>query len=1090
MKKNKGVFRYALSAFLIMTILLLPANLSNYAAESENVTVRVGIYPLEPFMSVNEKGEAEGYAVDYLEEIAKYAGWNYEYVSCNNWGEAEKLLAENKIDIIAPVLKSKEREEKYFFPEYSAGTESAALYVKAKDDRYFLDDYKSFNDMRVALLKNNENTNQFIEFSKNNGFSIIPQYYDTVKECFDALDKKEVDGVASGGLSVIDGYRNVCDFSTEPYYFVTSLENNKIGNELNDALGKIAANDLDFQSEIYHKYYVSEDIFSCLSLTRQEQELINGTEVLNVAFIPNRAPFSYMGSNGKIQGISYDIVKTMAELVGVKVNCVMMKTGQTPMEYLESNPDSLVVGIMTENAAFKTENYIVSNAYYTDDVGLVCKKGMDYKVNAKKGEYTLVVPKSYSALSIFLEENCPQFEVKYADSVQKCLNMVESGKADFAAQNVHVLTPMLSDPHFENLTVLPTFLTNETMGFVSLNNEDNVLWNNIINKCIEELPESVITQFTVDHMIVNGYKTSLEDFIYKFRYALIIVSVLLLGIVVLVFAYIQTRRKHLKILEDTNSKLEVAIRKANQASESKGTFLAQMSHEIRTPMNAIIGLTTLAHLDINSPEKMEEYLTKVDGSSKILLGIINDVLDMSKIETNKLKIDKEPFDFKQLLTSIVTIYYQQCKQKGIDFELKMEHVTEEHLNGDSLRVNQIILNLLSNAVKFTPSGGKIKVTVIQASKTADQIHIRFKVADTGCGISEDLKDRLFLPFEQEDASTARKHGGSGLGLAISKNLTELMGGEISVESKKNEGSTFIVDIPFGRVDDELEEDEEKFADSKVLIVDDDEESCHYIGMILELLDVKYKYVTDGEEALEELGEAEENDEPYNFCIVDWKMPKMSGVEVTEKIREIFGNEAVVVIVSAYDLNEIEAEGRKAGADYFIPKPLFQSTLHDVISRANCNKIEGIKPEIKISEDYQFAGKRVLIAEDVVLNMEVAVRLMELVGIQTECAEDGKQALDMFEKSEPGYYDVILMDINMPVMDGYESAKRIRASLHPDAKNIIICAMTANAFSEDVSKCLNVGMNGHIAKPIETKVLYKMLDEAFEKTVKCDENVKN
>ncbi len=541
----------------------------------------------------------------------------------------------------------------------------------------------------------------------------------------------------------------------------------------------------------------------------------------------------------------------------------------------------------------------------------------------------------------------------------------------------------------------------------------------------------------------------------------------------------EAQEKTLKVIEEKNLQLSDAIVEAKKANQSKSEFLARMSHEIRTPMNAIIGLTNLAHFSIRNPEKMDSYLVKIESSSKILLGIINDVLDMSAIESNKMKIANEEFDFKEMLSSITNVFYQQCKIKNINFDVRMKNVTEEKLIGDCLRVNQILMNLLSNAVKFTPEGGNINLLVVQTSTAADKIHFRFSVSDNGCGMSEELMSRLFKPFEQETATTAQKYGGSGLGLSICKNLVEMMGGAIQVESKKGAGTVFTVDVPFGRVYSETKpETISDFSEIRVLVVDDDEDSREYTGLLLRRLDINYDVADTGEKALEMIGESEDNNNPYSICLVDWKMPEMDGIKLTENIRNIFGNDAVVIIMTAYDLNEVEAQGRMAGSDYFVPKPLFQSTLFNILSRITSDKYNGIKPEDNQILEYNLVGRRVLIAEDVELNMEVAVELLKLVGVECECAENGKIAVDMFNRSVPGYYDAVLLDINMPEMDGYQAARAIRTSLHPDAQNAIIYAMTANAFNEDVRKCLDAGMNGHISKPIEPKVLYKTLNEAF------------
>ena len=547
-------------------------------------------------------------------------------------------------------------------------------------------------------------------------------------------------------------------------------------------------------------------------------------------------------------------------------------------------------------------------------------------------------------------------------------------------------------------------------------------------------------------------------------------------IVLLIRAEYSWRRR--KELEEKNRQLAEAVLAAEDANGAKSQFLAQMSHEIRTPMNAVIGLTAIAKTEVNSPDKVKEYLTKIESSSRLLLGIINDILDMSAIERGKMKLESVPFDFKKQLSGIISMFYQQAKQKNITFRMHMNGVTEESLVGDELRVSQIMMNLLSNAVKFTSSGGMIDFTVTQTNRSQDKVYMRFVVKDSGCGMNEDMLKRLFRPFEQQDASTARKHGGSGLGLSITRSLIEMMGGTIRAESAPGEGSTFIADIPFGSCKD-VRFAAEGFEKIRTLVVDDDEEACRYCGILLKRLGVPYDYVLDGEAALDALGQAEDEGDPYRLCIIDWQMPSMDGMEITRMIRTIYGDESVVVLLSAFDLNEVENEGREAGANYFVTKPVFQSVLFNVLSRMAGRTVEERREGR--TDHYDFAGRHVLVAEDVELNMEVAVKILERTGIEVSFAENGKKALEIYEQSPENYFDCIFLDINMPEMDGYETVCSIRKSGRKDASGVPVFAMTANAFAEDISAVMDAGMNGHIAKPIEIDILYETLQEVFKKS---------
>ncbi len=514
--------------------------------------------------------------------------------------------------------------------------------------------------------------------------------------------------------------------------------------------------------------------------------------------------------------------------------------------------------------------------------------------------------------------------------------------------------------------------------------------------------------------------------------------------------------------------LEDALEAANKATVAKSEFLSRMSHEIRTPMNAIVGLNAIARNHVAEPIKVEDYLNKIDASAKVLLNIINDVLDMSAIANNKLKIAKSEFDLKAVLNAISTIYYTQCEQKGVRFIMDVD-VKNELLIGDSLRVNQILMNLVSNAFKFTDRGGSIAVRVKENRREDDTVFLQFKVTDTGVGMTPEMLKRIFKPFEQESAATAKKYGGSGLGLSITKNLVAMLRGDIAVESEKGKGTTFTVELPFkttGRASEPV--DKSKFKNLRMLVVDDEKSAREYTGMLLDRIGVKYDLAISGVDALEKVRAAQAACNGYNMCLLDWKMPGLDGVDITKELRKIVPAGMMVIIVSAYDTSEMEEEATNAGADMFVSKPLFQSTIFNLLVQMLGGKMGlGAIP----FSSYDFSGHRALLAEDNPINSEVARELLRMVKLDCDLAENGKEAVDKFKNAAPGTYDLILMDIQMPLLDGYGATKAIRALPRPDAKTIPIFAMTANAFTEDVSAALTCGMNGHLAKPIDVAKLY-------------------
>lgn len=529
--------------------------------------------------------------------------------------------------------------------------------------------------------------------------------------------------------------------------------------------------------------------------------------------------------------------------------------------------------------------------------------------------------------------------------------------------------------------------------------------------------------------------------------------------------------KNFQMMEEKNQQLMDTLIQADEASQAKSRFLARMSHEIRTPMNAIVGLTEIAKKHLTDPNRIEQYLSKIDSASHVLLNIINDVLDMSAIKNNKLKIAHEKFDMKKIINSITAIYYNQCKQKGIKLEVISACLTHEILIGDSLRVNQIILNLISNASKFTPAGGKIRFEITEKAYKKQTIFIRIIVSDTGIGMTPEMLTRLFNTFEQENANTAQQYGGSGLGLSIVKNLVELMHGSISVESKKGIGSMFTVDLPFSIPKIDELSSSKSINDLRVLVVDNDCASRIYMTSILDRINVQYDIATTTEQTVKMLSTADKAGKHYDICFIDCKASFADSITLTKNIRKIYDKKALVIILSAYDISEIGENMETSGADIFLQKPLFQSTVFNMlISLTDKNYIKGTFHK----ESYDFHGKKVLLAEDNALNTEIAIELLNSVNLNVDHAENGQIAVDKFLTAPIGTYDIILMDIQMPVMNGYQATKTIRSSSHPNAKSIPIFAMTADAFTENVAEALSAGMNGHIAKPIDTHILYRTL----------------
>lgn len=531
-----------------------------------------------------------------------------------------------------------------------------------------------------------------------------------------------------------------------------------------------------------------------------------------------------------------------------------------------------------------------------------------------------------------------------------------------------------------------------------------------------------------------------------------------------------------------NQVLKDALAAAEQANVAKSEFLSRMSHEIRTPMNTIIGMSTLAASCVQDTAQVSSYLSKVGLSARFLLSLINDILDMSRIESGKVLIRHEKIPFEEFITGINDICHAQAMEKDVEYEAILTSFTEEEYIGDAMKLQQVLINIIANAIKFTPTGGKVQFIVHQEKLGQNEVAMKFTVNDTGIGISEEFLPKIFEPFEQARTGSTTPYGGTGLGLAICKNLVDLMGGRISVNSIEGVGSEFVVEVKLG-VSEETRKAVKlranmQIGNLKALIVDDDIIICQHTKQILLDMSMQAEYVVSGAKAVEAVREKWHRKERYDIILVDWKMPDMDGIQTTRKIRKVVGSEVTIIIMTAYDWVSIETEAKQAGVNMLIAKPLFKSSLCSAFEKIYSEKDSIQKPQQP--KEYDFSGKRVLLVEDHLLNIEVAKKLLNAKNLEVEIAENGLQAIEAFAQNENSYYDLILMDIRMPVMDGITATKAIRQMRKSDAKTIPIIAMTANAFEEDIERTKAAGMNAHLAKPIEPSVLYHTVQSFFQK----------
>ncbi len=1092
-----------LLAALLLAVFSLSLLPSAMAAVVAPRVIRVGyLEDCTQFISMNEAGEMQGYAVEYLKEIEKNSSLRFVYL-LGTWQEHMQAIQNRDLDLLCHVSLTAEGMQQFDYSQQIFGSAQSLLYTSPSYADIYYEDFAALDKHSIGFLEGSMSYALFTQYALQHDFSFIPRFYPSNRAMREALQAGQVLAFANEHMVDNTDLKVIANFDSRPVYMVSYLGNDFM-QDIDRAMTAILQEDSTYNSKLFEQYYGKNPSTKDPHFTQaemeyvaellQNRETINGFAGLKIPIHNDVNPMSYI-KDGHLTGIRVELLNQVSKISGIPFRYVSIQSNRDKYDYAYFREQGFDLFLVEDNpvnrsdAALPASGMCLSKPIDNFKKCIVAQKGME--ITTSKA-YTIAHMVGSNSLPQLLKEWYPNATTRSYRSIDDCLYAVVSGEVDLFIYNQYFLEKELLRPQYKSLAVVPGVFfpdhyslspiifqfgsyTDLKEGAIDpMLNDPRLI--SILNKSISYIDAEVFKQIVIQHTI-GTYSTELsaEDFFYQYKLSIIIIAAALCSIILLIAILYFMKRKSFLALDSINHKLADSVAQAESANEAKSLFLSRMSHEIRTPMNAIVGITAIAQKHLHEPDNMQDYLHKIDTSSKVLLNIINDVLDMSAIESKKLRLAHSDFDIKAVLNNISDIYYTQCRQKGIHFEMSVD-IQHEILKGDSLRLSQILLNLISNAYKFTEKGGEIRVEVTEQTRREQRVFLRFQVSDTGVGMNEDMQARLFKPFEQASGETAKKYGGSGLGLSITKNLIDMMQGAIEVKSALGEGTSFQVDLSFACTGEQRVENYHKLKNVRAMVIDDDGNAREYTAIVLDRLGISYDIATSGEDALQKMHLAQSQGHSYDICLVDWKMPDMDGLEVIRNIRKSFDSDTIIIIVSAYDLSEVKEEAEEAGANIFVTKPLFQSTVFNVLMAMTGEKCVNTMPA---EEDLDFHGARVLLAEDNALNSEIAVDILEMVNVTVDVAENGEEAVKLFEASETDRYFAILMDIQMPLMDGHEASRAIRASQHPQARQIPIFAMTANAFTEDISASLSSGMNGHISKPIDTNALYKTLYEAYE-----------
>ena len=827
---------------------------------------------------------------------------------------------------------------------------------------------------------------------------------------------------------------------------------------------------------------------TAMAFSQTERDWMNNHTTLHVGYLEHYLPYSDTDKQGNVTGIVKDIIPAILDVLG------MQSINVTYSGYL--NYDDMVADVSSGkiDMAFP----VGGGLYYSEESGIYLSNPVSssHAELVYKGDFSekttehFAVNENNRMQYYFVRSNYPDAEITFYPSSEECLSAVLTGEASCTTLNGLRANDILRNKKYEDLSLYQTGYSDARCFGVKIGNEGLLkLLNRGVNVLGTDYVQSISYRYT-SGLYSYGFIDALRDHMALVGTIILVIAAL---IVFLLVRDVRRTRKEVEEKEKARLDLEAkntelsesqkalsdALVAAEHANRAKTAFLNNMSHDIRTPMNAIVGFTALAASHIDNKEQVQDYLGKISVSSQHLLSLINDVLDMSRIESGKVIIEETDVHLPDLIHDLRTIIQSNIASKQLELFIDTQDVMHEDIITDKLRLNQVLLNILSNAIKFTPTGGTISFRIIEKPSPVDNIaNFEFRIKDNGIGMSEEFQKSIFEAFSREKTCTVSGIQGTGLGMAIAKNIVDMMGGVITVHSAEGKGSEFIVELPckISSVSTKFEPIPE-LQGVRVLVADDDTDTCLSVCSMLREIGMRPDWTNYGKEAVIRAKDALDSADEFRVYIIDWQMPDLNGIETVRRIRKVIGDSVPIIILTAYDWSDIEEEAKEAGVTAFCSKPLFMSELRTVMAQpfmTSLDKQTEEEDELECKPD--FSGKRVLLAEDNELNQILAENLLTNVGLAVEIANDGTEAVEKMKSAAAGHYDIILMDVQMPKMDGYEATRQIRALEDKEKADIPIVAVTANAFEEDRQIAMETGMNGHLAKPYDVPEIMKTLKE--------------
>ena len=1055
------------SACVMLSLLLLLSAVLPVKAAAETASakvVRVGSFE-DTFNYVNEKGARKGYGYELLQTLSGYTGWQFEYVTCD-WSDCFEKLKNGEIDIIGGISYTEDRTQEMLFSDEPMGVEKYYLYADLSRADISASDFKTLNGKKIGVLMGTEPEVMLTEWEEKYGLKTEHVNISNNEDVKQKLANHEIDCFVSLEESfwAERGISTITRVGESGIYYAINKKRPDIKEELDDAMRALDEAVPFYTADLYKRYF-SMDYTPIL--TGEEKAWLRKHGAIRMGFLASDSGVStFDPATGEFTGVITDYIQFAADCLGnqeLEFQLVGYDSKEAELDALKSGEIDMIFHCDQNPNLAEEYHFACTNTTWTSNLMAVTNKQHFNENNVNR----IAVPQNKLSLKKYLAFYYPQWEIVDCDTQEDAARLVKDGQADCFVTGISS-----ENKYSKKYSFYSVPLVNPVRSCFAVNSGNRSLLS-ILNKTIKAMPVNMLAGALAMYKS-SARKVTLSDFIKDNFFKVMLISSIAVAVVLLTILMLLQKarkaeaaaRKAASDTQELNAKLQVAVEKAESANRAKSTFLSNMSHDIRTPMNAIIGFTTLALSNIDDTDRVKDYLGKTLASSNHLLSLINDVLDMSRIESGKIHLEAVEVNLSDVLHDLKTIVSGQIYAKQLELYMDAMDVTDEDVYCDKTRLNQILLNLLSNAIKFTPAGGTVSVRVRQlAGKVHGCGQYEFRIKDNGIGMSQEFAKKIFEPFERERTSTVSRIQGTGLGMAITKNIVDMMGGTIEVQTAQGKGTEFTVCVPMrAQTEQRLVEKITELEGLKALVVDDDFNTCDSVTKMLVKVGMRAEWTLSGKEAVLRARQSIEMSDVYHAYIIDWRLPDMNGIEVTRQIRSLH-DDTPIIILTAYDWSDIEVEAKAAGVTAFCSKPMFMSDLRETLMSALGQKPADAVQRLLPEKNADFKGRHILLVEDNELNREIAQEILQEYGFLVDSAENGAVAVEKVSTAAPGSYDLVLMDVQMPIMDGYTATRKIRALDDPARAKLPILAMTANAFDEDRRNALESGMNGFLSKPI-------------------------